>query len=125
MTVLVDTSVIIDVLRGHEMARQVLREARKIDRLHASEVTRLEVLAGMRPREERSTRTLLATFWWHPVDEGIAELAGELGRKWLPGNRGIDTADLAIAATATSLDAELFTLNVKHFPMFPALTAPY
>ena len=125
MTVLVDTSVIIDVLRGHEMARQVLREARKIDRLHASEVTRLEVLAGMRPREEPSTRALLATFWWHPVDEVIAELAGELGRQWLPGNRGIDTADLAIAATATSLDAELFTLNVKHFPMFPALTAPY
>ncbi len=112
MTVLVDTSVIIDVLRGHDMAREVLREARKIGRLHASEVTRLEVLAGMRPREELGTRALLATFWWHPVDEGISELAGELGRQWLPGNRGIDTADLAIAATVTALGAELLTLNV-------------
>lgn len=125
MTVLVDTSVIIDVLRGREAARQLLREARQIDRLHASEVTRLEVLAGMRPHEEPGTRTLLATFWWHPVDEGISEIAGELGRQWLPGNRGIDTADLAIAATVTSLGAELFTLNVKHFPMFPALRPPY
>ncbi len=125
MSVLVDTSVLIDVLRGEVAAAEVLRTARAAGPLHASEVTRLEVLADMRPAEEVATRALLAVFTWHPLDERIADIAGELGRRWLPGNRGIDAADLAIAATAMLLDAQLFTKNTKHFPMFHGLVAPY
>lgn len=125
MTVVIDTSVIIDVLRGHAAAAAVLRDARSEGLLHASEITRLEVLAGMRAGEERATRSLLDAFVWHPLDVQLAELAGELGRQWLPGNRGIDAADLAIAATATFLRAELLTMNVKHFPMIVGLSAPY
>lgn len=125
MTVVVDTSVLIDVLRGEPAAAAVLREARESGPLHASEVTRLEVLAGMRAPEEDATRALFRAFVWHPVDESIAEIAGELGRRWLPGNRGIDSADLAIAATAITLDARVFTRNITHFPMFDGLSAPY
>jgi predicted nucleic acid-binding protein len=125
MTVVVDTSVLVDVLRGDLAAAAVLRDARESGLLHASEVTRLEVLAGMRVREEGDTRGLFRAFVWHPVDESLAEIAGELGRKWLPGNRGIDSADLAVAATAIALDARLFTRNIKHFPMFAGLSAPY
>ncbi len=125
MTVVVDTSVVIDVLRGEAAAAAVLRGARASGPLHASEVTRLEVLTGMRAREEGATRALLRAFVWHPVDERIAEVAGELGRQWLPGNRGIDSADLAIAATAIVLDARIFTRNITHFPMFGGLSAPY
>ncbi len=125
MTVLVDTSVIIDVLRGSVAATSLLQEARRGGPLHASELTRLEVLAGMRPREKQATRRLLDVFVWHPFGAELVELAGELGREWLPRNRGIDTADLAIAATAVSLDARLLTRNVKHFPMFAGLEAPY
>lgn len=125
MTVVVDTSILIDVLRGEPMAAQVLRQARETDLLHASELTRLEVLAGMRPSEEDATRGLLGVFTWHPLDESLAEIAGELARRWLPGHRGIDSADLAVAATAVALDASLLTRNVKHFPMFGGLSAPY
>jgi predicted nucleic acid-binding protein len=125
MTVVVDTSVLIDVLRGRPEATQVLREARIAGPIHASEVTRLEVLAGMRPAEETATREFFGAFVWHPLDESIAEIAGELGRRWLPAHSGIDAADLIIAATAVALDAELLTLNVKHFPMFSGLTAPF
>jgi predicted nucleic acid-binding protein len=125
MSVLVDTSVLIDVLRGEPAAGGVMRRARMAGPLHASEVTRLEVLAGMQPREEEATRGLLAVLTWHPVDERVAEVAGELGRRWLRSHGGIDSADLAIAATAVLLDAELLTRNVKHFPMFSGLVAPY
>jgi predicted nucleic acid-binding protein len=125
MTVVVDTSVLIDVLRGEPAAAQVLVESREDGPLHASEVVRLEVLAGMRGAEEPATRALLAAFTWHPLDERIAEVAGELGRRWLPSDRGIDSADLAIASTAIVMDARLLTKNVKHFPMFDGLTAPY
>jgi predicted nucleic acid-binding protein len=125
MTAVVDTSILIDVLRGEPAAVTVLREARASGPLHASEVTRLEVLAGMRAPEERSTRALFGAFSWHSLDERLAEIAGELGRQWLPGDRGIDSADLAIAATAIVLDARLLTRNVKHFPMFGGLSTPY
>ena len=125
MTFLVDTAVLIDVLRGEPAAAAVLRGARESGLLHASEVTRLEVLSGMRAREEDATRALFRAFVWHPVDEKIAEIAGELGRQWLPGNRGIDSADLAIAATAIALEVEVLTRNIKHFPMFDGLSAPY
>ena len=125
MTAVVDTSVLIDVLRGAAAAKELLLAEMRAERLHASEITRLEVLAGMRADEEHATRLLLATLVWHPVDETIAERAGVLGRKWLPSHRGIDGADLAIAATADLLSARLLTRNVRHFPMFDDLDSPY
>jgi predicted nucleic acid-binding protein len=33
--------------------------------------------------------------------------------------------DLIVAATAKLLDRPLATCNVKHYPMFPRLKAPY
>ena len=125
MTVLVDTSVLIDYLRGNDLAATLLERERQAGPLHASEITRLEVLAGMRPVEETATRLLLATLTWHPVDKQIAERAGELGRRWLPSHHTIDSADLAIASTAIVLDAALLTRNVRHFPMFSGLASPY
>jgi hypothetical protein len=125
MTALVDTSVLIDYLRGHPGAGVVLEREQANAQLHASEITRLEVLAGMRPAEETITRALLSTLIWHPVDADIAEAAGALGRTWLPSHRSIDSADLVIAATAIRADGRLLTCNVRHFPMFPDLMAPY
>jgi len=125
VTVLIDTSVFIDYLRGHLGAGEVLENERSIAPLHASEITRLEILSGMKLRDEGMTRALFSTVIWHSVDAQVAEIAGELGRRWLPSYRSIDSADLAIAATAVQLDARLITCNVKHFPMFSPLNAPY
>lgn len=125
MSVLVDTSILIDYLRGHAGAGDLLERERAADVLHASEITRIEVLAGMRPTEEDGTRALLSTLVWHPVDAEIAEEAGALGRQWLPSHHTIDSADLAIAATAVRTNARLLTRNVRHFPMFTDLQAPY
>ncbi len=125
MTVLVDTSVLIDYLRGHEGAAELLEHERAAAPLQASEITRLEVLAGMRTGEEDGTRSLLSTLVWHPVDEAVAEEAGSLGRRWLSSHRSIDGADLAIAATAILEGSRLLTCNVRHFPMFTDLRAPY
>ena len=125
MSALVDTSILIDYLRGHAGAGDLLERERVADVLHASEITRIEVLAGMRPAEEDATRALLSTLDWHPVDAEIAEEAGALGRQWLPSHHTIDSADLAIAATAVCIDARLLTRNVRHFPMFTDLQVPY
>jgi predicted nucleic acid-binding protein len=125
MPALIDTSVLIDYLRGRGEAAEVLERERAAAPLHASEITRLEILAGMRAAEEEQTRSLLSTLVWHSVDADVAELAGELGRKWLRSHHTIDSADLAIAATAMRIESRLLTCNVRHFPMFGGLQAPY
>jgi predicted nucleic acid-binding protein len=117
-------SVLIDYLHGHAGAAIVLERERARGPLDASDISRLEVLAGMRPSKAEVTGSLLSTLVWHAVDEEIAAAGGALGREWLRSHR-IDSADLAIAATVLRVDAELLTCNVTHVPMFPKLTAPY
>lgn len=125
MTSVVDTSVLIDYLRGHLGAATTLEQARAKGPLHASEVTRLEVLAGMRRNEGAATESLLSSIEWHALDRQTAEQGGTLGRRWLPSDGGIDSADLAVAALATFMGTVPLTCNVRHFPMFPGLRAPY
>jgi hypothetical protein len=90
-----------------------------------SEITRVEVLRGLRSDERRRTERLFETLRWVDVDEAIARRAGELGRQLGPSHEGIATADLIIAATADVHDLELATLNLKHFPMVRELRLPY
>lgn len=123
MTLLCDTSVIIDVLRGHPRA---LDWVRGLDRPPTcSEMTRVEILRGLRSGEKRSTERLLGTIEWIGLDEAIARRAGALGRAWRDSHRGIATADLIIAATAEEHGLSLATLNVRHFPMIEGLASPY
>jgi hypothetical protein len=120
---LLDTSVIIDILRGHTPALDL---ARRLGEPPAcSEITRVEVLRGMRSTERRITERLFETVRWIAIDEAIARRAGNLGRTWRRSRSGIATADLIIAATAEELGLQLTTMNVKHFPMFAGLRAPY
>jgi predicted nucleic acid-binding protein len=123
VSVVFDTSILIDVLRGDTAALGYVR--RVADVPTCSEVTRIEVSRGLRSRERRSAEELFRTLRWVPVDEPIARRAGELGRRWDRHRPGISLADLVIAATAEQVDAELATANVRHFPMFEALQAPY
>ncbi len=125
MSAFVDTSVLVDYLRGHRGAATVLEKHRAAGPLHASEITRLEVLAGMRTGEEHATRSLLSALAWHPLDADVAERAGALGRQWLPSRHTIDSADLAIAASVMLTGLPLLTKNVRHFPMFATLRSPY
>ncbi len=126
MTIIVDTSVLIDHLRGDPDARRVLADAvGDGQRFACSVVTKVEVLAGVRPDEERATRRLLGALEWISVDDAIAERAGLLANAYLKSHPGVDPVDYIIAATAQQLDARLWTRNVKHFPMFPGLAPPY
>jgi hypothetical protein len=61
---------------------------------------------------------------WIAVDEQIARHAGNLGGAWRR-SHGLATADLVIAATVEVVGGELATSNVRHFPMFAGLEAPY
>jgi len=120
--IVLDTTVLIDVLRGHRPALEYLRS---LDEPPAcSEVTRVEVVRGLRHRERDAAEGLMRTMRWSAVDEQVARRAGSLGRTWRR-SHALATADLIIAATAQELGAELATSNTRHFPMFAGLTPPY
>ncbi len=122
----VDTSVLVDHLRGLEVATGVLTGGLASRRLLASSVLcRLEVQAGIRRGEERRTSRLLEAIEWWPVDDPVLDRAASLARRHGPANRGIAAVDYCLAATTLLLDADLVTTNVKHFPMFGGLAAPY
>lgn len=122
----VDTSVLVDHLRGVEAATGVLSDALGSDNVLASSVLcRLEVQAGIRSGEERRTNRLLEAIQWWPVDDSVLDRATILARRHGPANRGIGAVDYCLAATVLILDAELVTTNVKHFPMLTGLVPPY
>lgn len=125
MSALLDTSVLIDHTRGVQGAHDALTRAAERGDLHSSEMVRAELLVLIRATELDAISPLLEAIVWHPVDRQVSESAGALGRSWLPSHAGIDAADFIIAATAILLDAELLTKNIKHFPMFDGLRAPY
>jgi predicted nucleic acid-binding protein len=123
MSVLLDSDVLVDYLRGLPAA------GRYVDGLAAtptcSEVTRVEVLRGMRAHERRVTERFLAPIRWVQLDEEISALAGDLGRRFRRSHGALGLADLVIAATAERRRVPLATLNVRHFPMFPELVPAY
>ena len=127
MRLVLDTSVLIDHLRGRPAAATELiaNALTRGDELWSSQLVRTEVLAGMRPAEENATRDLLRLMAWVDVDETLAEAAGSLGRQFLPAHRGIEAVDLIVAALTMQLGATLKTTNVKHFPMFDGLAPAY
>jgi predicted nucleic acid-binding protein len=85
----------------------------------------VEILKGLRSAERVHTEALFRTLSWIGVDEPIARRAGELGRLYRRSHSGIGTPDLIIAATVQEVGLALATINVRDFPMFKGLRAPY
>ncbi|MFN8141027.1 MAG: type II toxin-antitoxin system VapC family toxin [Solirubrobacterales bacterium] len=123
---LLDTSVVVDFLRGRGEAIRLLTDLTEShEALLASEVTRFELMAGVRASEEASLERFFSAVEWVPVGEPVSRLAGDLARRFRPSHSGIDTADYLIAATSLVAGCDLLTTNVRHFPMFEALKSAY
>lgn len=126
MTVVLDTSVLIDHLRGDLRARLLVTALDgEGETFSASVLTKAEILAGVRLAERAKTRPLIEAVEWLEVDNDLGERAGALASRFLRSHPGIELVDYVIAATAERLGADLLTRNRKHFPMFPELRDPY
>ena len=124
--ILLDTTIAVDHLRGDDRAALLLeRLADEGEPLLASELSRFELLAGMRPEELDTTERFMDALTWVPVNEEIARLAGSMAAEYRRSHSGIDAVDYVIAATATVTGADLLTTNVRHFPMILLLRPPY
>jgi predicted nucleic acid-binding protein len=124
--ILVDSDVLIAHLRGLPPARGWLARTReRTGRLAVSVVSIVEVMGGMRSGERREVVRLLGTFQVEVVDELCARKAAEFMRRFRRSHPGIGIADYLVAGTAAARGFELATLDVRHFPMFAGLEAPF
>ena len=125
--ILLDTDVLIDFLRGQAEAMSLV--AAGSERLMmVSSIGVAELYAGVRGgadgAEQAALKSLLSLFRVVPVSNDIARLGGLYKRDY-GRSHGVGLADGIIAATAAVEDAELMTLNVRHYPMFGGIEPAY
>ena len=115
--VVVDSDVLIRILRGDEAVAAALKRAVESGvPVHITPVAVLEVLAGARTREEARTRALLDAFPCARVDRAVAErAAGYVAR--FGASHAVEPMDALVAACAATQRFRLWTLNRKHYPM--------
>jgi predicted nucleic acid-binding protein len=115
--VLLDTTVLIDVLRGRAAAQRLLamRTTGQVPWVCAINVE--EVWRGMRPGEERAVRRLFDGLRVAPLGRAEGELAGGWRRGFAQQGVTLAQADCLVAAAAAAVGARLATGNPKDFPM--------
>lgn len=115
---LLDTNIIIDVLNQRKNRPTVLRNLVSEGHLLACcPINITEVYAGMRPKEESHTESLLQSFQYLPITYPVARLAGLLKRDYSKKGKTLNIADATIAAVAIHHNLPLITDNAKDFPM--------
>lgn len=117
MSLLLDTTVLIDALRGRSAAAR-LREARgKTDPPLICAVNVEELWRGIRPGEAQAVETLVAGMRLAPLGAEEGRRAGAWRREFASRGISLSQADCLIAAAAVGVGARLATGNPRHFPM--------
>ena len=116
--VLLDTTVLIDLLRGRPGATSRLGDLRRQgDRLCTCVVNIEEVVRGLPPDEESDARRLFAGLRLAPLGVEEGWRAGAWRREHAKKGKTLTQADCLIAAAAVGIGARLATGNPRHFPM--------
>jgi predicted nucleic acid-binding protein len=115
--VLLDTTVLIDALRGRLVVDRLrgLREAGSVPFVCAINVE--EIARGLRPDEQAPARKLFDGLRVVALGGSEGERAGTWRREFASRGTTLAQADCLIAAAAVSAGAVLATGNPKDFPM--------
>jgi hypothetical protein len=106
---LLDTNILIDVLRGEAPALAWLEQQQ---RPRISVISWIEVLVGCREGESGRVQAWLDTFPRLPLDDAIALESVRLRQR-----HGLKIPDAIILATARCADLSLATRNSRDFPL--------
>lgn len=121
--VLVDTDVMVDYLRGHPKAVALVQKYST--RIVLPSIVVAELYAGAKGEMELAALDrFVGLFRVVPVSAEIARAGGLYRRDYIK-SHGVGLADAIVAATNDAEDADLRTLNVKHYPMFKGLKPAY
>ena len=121
--ILLDTDVIVDFFRGHSKAVAFVNAHSA--RIILSSIVVAELYAGVKgDAEQAALENFVSLFRVVPVGTEIAK-AGGLYKRDSGKSHGVGLADAILAATAEAENAELKTLNTKHYPMLKDLRPAY
>lgn len=115
--VLLDTTVLIDALRGRPAADRIRGLRRRGDVPYTCAVNVEEVIRGLRGFERDSAARLLGGLRPAPLDLSHGAQAGNWRREFASVGTTLSQADCLIAAAAIGVGARLATGNPRHFPM--------
>lgn len=123
--VLLDTTVLIDLLRGRPGARARTSELRTGgDDTYTCAVNVEEIVRGLFPHELSAADQLFAGLRIAPLRADEGRQAGEWRRAYATQGLTLAQADCLVAAAAVSVGARLATGNPKDFPM-PEVTVEH
>ena len=115
--VLLDSTVLIDALRGRPAAERVRQLRRRADEPWVCAISVEEIWRGVLPGEEAVVRQLFRGLRCAPLGVTEGERAGTWRRSHAERGVTLHQADCLIAAAAVSIGAVLATGNPNDFPM--------
>jgi predicted nucleic acid-binding protein len=122
-SILLDTDVLVDFFRGHSKAVAFVNS--QSTRIILSSIVVAELYAGVKgDAEQAALENFISLFRVVPVSAEIAK-AGGLYKRDYGKSHGVGLADAILAASAEVENAELKTLNTKHYPMLKGLRSAY
>lgn len=116
--ILLDTDLMVDILRGYEPAREWLESAEEIG---VPGLVAMELIQGCQnAREQKQLEKALSEYqlYW-PTEEDCTRALASFSTHHLSDNIGL--LDALIAETAIGNNAELATFNVKHYRVLRGL----
>lgn len=114
---LIDTDIIIWVLRGNKKYEEFLQNLKDKDSLSVSTVTIAEIYKNVFPSEIVKTESVLSELESWDMTPFIAKQAGLYWQEYIKQLKNLSLTDCLIAATANVNNLILVSLNTKHFPM--------
>jgi predicted nucleic acid-binding protein len=115
-SVIIDTDVAIDFLRGNAYAKDLLLPLIISNSACLSILTVYELHAGMRENESVRTQDFINACAIQPVTMEIAIKAGEFRRYYKTKGLTLTAIDCLIAATADVCKFKIATRNINHYP---------
>ena len=116
--VVLDTSVLIDLLRRRPGAIERLRRLQQAgDSPHLSAISVEELTRGLLPHEDDDAVALFDAMQEAPIGIPEGRLSGFWRRSFARRGRTLAQSDCLIAAAAAGMNARLATGNPKDFPM--------
>ena len=115
---LLDSTVLIDMLRNRPMAVERVRSMRRIgDEPWVCAISVEEIWRGVRTAEEAGVRGLFRGLRLAPLGVVEGERAGTWRREFAARGVTLHQSDCLVAAAAVGIDGELATGNPGDFPM--------
>lgn len=114
---ILDTNIILESFWGREPVSSRVKSWIEAGQIAVSTVSIGEIVSKASQSEKEKLRLLVSKFGALPVDQVVAEIAGNYRHQFSRKQKKVYLLDCFIAATAKLYNLKLVTRNIKDYPM--------